>query len=257
MRIRLRLFARQREIVGARELPLELPDDSTIADAWRALVARHPDLAPGTAYVRFGRNGTYAPPDERLADGDELACIPPVAGGAGESDRVVVRDLRIVSEPIDDAALRDIEARVATTADGAVVAFVGRTRETAGTPAPGEEAAASRHAGAAVLALEYEAYDAMALGVLDQIAGEIEERFGVRRIAVLHRVGVVAVGEPSVAIAVAAPHRGVAFEACRYAIDELQARAPIWKSERFADGTVWIGAPARTGPEQSGAPARH
>ncbi len=247
MNVRIRLFARQREIAGTRELSLDLPIGSTVGDAWNALVAMHPDLAPGTAYVRFGRNGTYAGPEERLADGDEVACIPPVAGGAGEGGPVV-RDIRIMPGPIDDAALRALEARVATTADGAVVLFVGRTRETPGTPAPGEEDEAARHAGSAVLALEYEAYESMALGVIDAFAGEIEAQFGVRRIGVLHRVGVVSVGEPSVAIAVAAPHRGVAFDACRYAIDELKARTPIWKSERFADGSVWIGAPARTGP---------
>mgnify|MGYP001820547340 FL=1 len=91
----------------------------------------------------------------------------------------------------------------------------------------------------------------MALSVLDEIADEIESRFGVRRLALVHRVGDVAVGESSVLIVVAAPHRGEAFEACRYANEELKARAPIWKSERFADGSVWLGAPARHGPEDA------
>jgi molybdopterin synthase catalytic subunit len=89
----------------------------------------------------------------------------------------------------------------------------------------------------------------MALSVLDDIADEIEARLGVRRLALIHRVGDVPVGASSVLIVVAAPHRAEAFEACRYAIEELKARAPIWKSERFADGSVWLGAPARHGPE--------
>jgi molybdopterin synthase catalytic subunit len=102
-----------------------------------------------------------------------------------------------------------------------------------------------------VLALDYEAYEPLARRVMDEIAEEIEQRFGVRRIALVHRVGHVPLGEASVAVVVAAPHRGAAFDACRYAIDELKARAPIWKSERFADGSVWIGQPARVnaGPE--------
>ena len=88
----------------------------------------------------------------------------------------------------------------------------------------------------------------MALAVLGRIADEIGERFGVTRLAILHRTGEVPLGEASVVIAVAAGHRGEAFDACRYAIEELKARTPIWKSERFTDGSVWIGAPARTEP---------
>jgi molybdopterin synthase catalytic subunit len=128
------------------------------------------------------------------------------------------------------------------------VTFVGRTRETPGTPAPGQEAEAARFAGQRVVGLEYEAFEAMAIATLEAIADEIAARFGAHRLAIVHRTGEVAVGETSVAIAVAAAHRGAAFDACRYAIEELKARAPIWKSERFADGSVWLGAPARTGP---------
>ena len=128
--------------------------------------------------------------------------------------------------------------------------FVGRTRETPGTPAPGQEAEAARFAGQRVEGLEYEAFEPMALAVLETIADEIAARFDVRRLAIVHRVGAVAVGEVSVLIVAAAPHRDAAFAACRYAIEELKARAPIWKAERFADGSVWLGAPARTGPEE-------
>ncbi len=267
MMVRVRLFARQRELAGTSRVDVEVADGATIADAWEALAARFPELAAGRPYLRFARNASYADADERLADGDEVACIPPVAGGsggardtdgardAGGADRAPesqrARLIQLIAEPIDDALLARLRRAIATTADGAVVAFEGRTRETPGTPAPGEEAEAARHAGKAVHALEYEAYDEMALAVLGTIAAEIEARFGVWRIAIVHRTGRVPLGEDSVAVVVASPHRGAAFEACRYAIDELKGRAPIWKAEQFADGSVWTGEVARdaAGPE--------
>lgn len=254
MRVTVRLFALQRQQLGTREVRLELPEGATIQAAWETLAAAHPVLEPARDSVRFARNGEYASSDETLADGDELAVIPPVAGGADDLPGAVdprVRRIALSVEPIGDATLAELRAAVATDADGAVVAFLGRTRETPGTPAPGQEAQAQRFAGQRVVGLEYEAYEAMALRTLEAIADEIEARFGVRRLGIVHRVGPVGLGEASVAIVVAAAHRGEAFAACRYAIEELKARAPIWKSERFADGSVWLGAPARTGPPGS------
>lgn len=243
MRIRVRLFAIQRELAGTREVTLDLADRDTIDDAWAALVERYPALAPGRSFVRFARNADYAEPAVELADGDELAVIPPVSGGS-ETQRV----LEIRSEPFGAALLGDLIERLATPEDGAVVAFLGRTRATPGTPAPGQEAEAARHAGRSVEELEYEAHDAMVHGVLASIADEIEERFDVRRLAIVHRSGAVPLGDVSVAVVAVAPHRDEAFRAARYAIDEAKARAPIWKAERFADGHVWIGEPARTTP---------
>jgi molybdopterin synthase catalytic subunit len=210
-------------------------------------VAAHPALGAGETSVRFARNGVYAEPSDPLRDGDQLAVIPPVAGGADERRRRI----ELTPDPIAPELLAELRALVATSRDGAVVVFVGQTREDPGTPAPGQEAEAARFAGQAVKRLEYEAFDQLAQTVLDEIADEIETRFEVRRLAIVHRTGVVPLGEPSVVIAVAAPHRGAAFDACRYAIEELKARAPIWKSEQFADGSVWIGSPARTGPVSS------
>jgi molybdopterin synthase catalytic subunit len=256
MEIRVRLFASQRQLVGARELRLELPDGATVGEAWQALVGRHPALEPGGASVRFARNAAYSDPGEQLVDGDELAVIPPVAGGstpaAADSDPAAngprVRRIELRADPIDDALLGELRAAVSTAADGAVAVFVGQTRESPGTPAPGQEAEAARFAGQSVKELEYEAFEELAVGVLGQIADEIERRFGVRRLAIVHRTGHVGLGDASVVIAAASPHRAAAFDACRYAIEELKARAPIWKSERFTGGGVWIGAPARTGP---------
>jgi MoaE-MoaD fusion protein len=243
MRIRVRLFAIQRELARTRDVPLELAEGGSVEDAWIALVARYPALAPGRAFVRFARNADYAEPGTPLSDGDELAVIPPVSGGAEE------RILELRDEPFAPDILADLEARLATPEHGAVVGFIGRTRTTPGTPAPGQEEGAARHAGRSVESLEYEAHGPMVLGVLGQIADEIRDRFGVERLAIVHRTGDVPLGEASVAIVAVAPHRDPAFDAARYAIDETKARAPIWKAERFEDGHVWIGEPARTAAE--------
>ena len=286
MRIRIRLFARQREIAGTRAMEIDLPDGASIEDAWAALVARVPDLASGRPYLRFARNGDYAEPTTALADGDEVVCIPPVSGGAPDDDGGTPGNGVDADDSADDGAEGGAEdtaddgsagpaeialpgggfvalraaplapetgtrlaAQLATSEDGAVVVFEGRTRVTPGTAAPGEEAEAARHAGRTVDALEYEAYEPLALRVLGQIVTEAGERFGVPRLGIVHAVGPVALGEVSIVVVACAPHRGPAFDAARYAIDETKARAPIWKAERFADGIVWIGALARTAPE--------
>jgi molybdopterin synthase catalytic subunit len=130
------------------------------------------------------------------------------------------------ADPIDTAAL---ERAVKTDAHGAVVTFLGTTRETSpGDPRP-------------VAALEYEAYEALAVAEMQRIADETRERFGPLGIAMVHRTGRVALGEPSVAVVVAAPHRGAAFDACRYAIDALKSRVAVWKREVYRDGgAAWI-----------------
>jgi MoaE-MoaD fusion protein len=247
VRIRVRLFAIQRELAGTREAALELPEGATVEDAWRALVAQYPALAPGRDFVRFARNGAYADESTTLAEGDEVAMIPPVSGGGAEAAPQRILELR--ATPFDAVILAELTDRLATAEDGAAVGFLGRTRVTPGTPAPGQEAQAERHAGRAVESLEYEAHESMALAVLAEIADEIAERFGVERLAIVHRTGAVPLGEASIAVVAVAPHRDAAFGAARYAIDETKSRAPIWKAEHFRDGHVWIGDPARTGAE--------
>jgi molybdopterin synthase catalytic subunit len=249
MRVRVRLFAIQRELAGTREVPIELPAGSTIGDAWDALVVRFPQLAPGRDYVRFARNAAYAPATAELADGDELALIPPVSGGAaGPAAGTTPPILELREAAFGSALLDELIARLVTPDDGAVVAFLGVTRASPGTPAPGQEAEAARHAGRRVEALEYEAHPVMTLEILRTIASEIRDRFGVERLAIVHRTGEVPLGEASVAIVACATHRGAAFDAARYAIDETKGRAPIWKAEHFADGKVWMGEPARDAP---------
>jgi molybdopterin synthase catalytic subunit len=250
--VRARLFARQRELAGTREVALQLPGGASIEDAWAAIAELYPVLADGRPWLRFARNGEYADPATPLADGDEVACIPPVSGGA---DREVAEDpgpgariLELREAPFGKSILAELADRLALPWDGAVVGFLGITRETPGTPAPGEEAEAARHRGRQVQSLDYEAHESMALSALGRIVDEMTERFGVTRVAIVHRTGTVPLGEPSIAIVVCSPHRGPAFEAARYAIEETKARVPIWKAERFLDGHVWIGEPARDGP---------
>jgi molybdopterin synthase catalytic subunit len=246
MQINVRLFAILRQQAGWREKTLELNEGATIEDAWHALVSLAPALAASREIVRFARNREYTGAGTRLEDGDELVLIPPVAGGSGDS----LLRVEIRSTQLDDDLIAELRNTVPTTSDGALVIFQGQTRDTPGTPAPGEELTAAKHHDESVTRLEYEAFEEMALDVLRTIGQEIEGRFGVRRLAIIHRTGSVEVGQTSVVIAAAAPHRGAAFDAARYAIEELKARAPIWKAEHFSSGSVWLGAPAREGPVQ-------
>ncbi len=260
LRVRIRLFARLRELAGARVVDVEVDRGAVVDDAWRALVVLHPAVAPMRPHVRFAVDGAYVDASAPLADGAEVACIPPVSGGAGDEagHGGAPRETRILEvrdEPFDASILAELCARLATDEDGAVVGFIGRTRITAGAPAPGEEAEAARFAGLPVRALEYEALEPLALRVLGEIADEVAARFGVDRLAIVHRTGPVPLGEPAVAIVAVAPHRAEAFDAAEYAMDETKARAPIWKAEAYGDGHVWVGAPARPGPGGPGAPA--
>ncbi|MBA3877347.1 MAG: MoaD family protein [Thermoleophilia bacterium] len=265
LRVRIRLFAVQRELAGTREVPVDLSPGATVEDAWTALVALHPALSPGRPSVRFAVNGEYAGPEAPLTDGDEVAMIPPVSGGADDAgaddagaDDADPEDaddagqprriLELRAEPFGNGILDELARRLASPEDGAIVGFLGVTRRTPGTPAPGQETEAARHEGRSVEALDYEALEPMALRILGEIANEIRARFAVQRLAIVHRTGEVPLGDASVAIVACAPHRAAAFAAAAYAIDETKARAPIWKAERFADGYVWIGAPAREGP---------
>ena len=209
----VRLFATLREAAEDRST-LELTDGATIEDAWRALAGRWPALGPHREWARAAHNGAYARFDQLLADGDEVAFLPPVSGGNAT---------RLVDEPIDVATL---EAAAAGPGHGAVVTFVGRARDTADD-------------GRGVLELEYEAYPEMAERVLDEIAGEVTARWSAIAVEVVHRVGLVPLGEVAVAIVTAAPHRSEAYEANRFVIEAIKERLPIWKRERFADGSEW------------------
>src|SRR5687768_2010564 len=212
MLITVRTFASLRELSIDR-CDLEVADGATVADAWTALHERFPRIEPHRPYVRAARGGAYAGWEEPLAEGDVVAFLPPVSGGAGGG---------LTDEPIDVAAL---EASVEDPGHGAVVTFVGRARDVSDD-------------GRTVVELEYEAYPEMASSVLDQIASEAEGRFGAV-VAVGHRFGLVPIGEAAVAIVTAARHRAEAYEANRFVIEAIKERLPIWKRERFADGSEW------------------
>ncbi len=212
MRIHVRTFASLRELAVARA-DLDLPAETDVAAAWAALEASYPGIEPHRPFVRAARNGVYVAWTDALAEGDEVAFLPPVSGGATTA---------LTGGPIDVAAL---ERAAVASGHGALVTFVGRARDHADD-------------GRAVGELEYEAFPAMAATTLAQIAGEAEERWGVAA-AVVHRTGVVPLGEGAVAIVTAAAHRDAAYEANRYIIEQIKERLPIWKRERFEDGTEW------------------
>jgi molybdopterin synthase catalytic subunit/molybdopterin converting factor small subunit len=213
MQVTVRCFATLRELAADRTQVTLLPG-ATVADAWAALAATHPGLVPHRPFVRPARNGAYAAWEAALADGDQVAFLPPVSGGGPSG---------LTDAPIDVLAL---EAAVAASGHGALVTFVGRARDRADD-------------GRAVLELEYEAYPEMAAVVLAEIVAEAEGRWAGGVVAVVHRVGLVPIGEAAVAIITAAAHRSDAYEANRFVIEAIKERLPIWKRERFADGSEW------------------
>jgi MoaE-MoaD fusion protein len=198
MEVRVRLFAALRQRAGADEIAVQLPEGARVGDALTHLGG----LIDGVPVV-MAVNHEYADPDAVLQAGDEVALIPPVSGGA-----IAALHVRVTDQPL---ALDDLVERVRDPRAGAITTFLGVTRE--------------------VAELEYEAYVEMAEKEIAQIVGRAIERHGLCAAAAEHRVGTVPLSEPSVAIAVSAPHRDAAFAGAREVIDEIKARAPIWKKE--------------------------
>ena len=197
-----------RERAGTDELELDLPDGSRVGDA----LARVDHISAGMPLV-MAVNRVYAKEDAPLSAGDELALIPPVSGGA----QATAAHARVTDEPL---SLDALVARVGNPAAGAIVTFQGVTRE--------------------VERLDYEAYAEMATEVIEGIVAAAIESHGACAGAAEHRVGSVALGEPSVAVAVSAPHRGEAFAAAREIIDAIKAQAPIWKREVEGESARWV-----------------
>jgi molybdopterin synthase catalytic subunit len=219
MNVRVVLFAKPRELVGQPQVELALPSGATPADAWGQLSSRY-DLGPLPRSFRCAVNSEYAGWDDPLKDGDELAVIPPVSGGAIGERRGLVA---LSEEPLDPTA---IAARIRSEAEGALVVFEGIVR------------ASSR--GKQVRALVYEAYGSMAQRQMEQLSDAARRRWPVLDLAIVHRTGTLSVGEVSVVIAVSAAHRGEAFDACEWLIDELKRTVPIWKKEVYIEGEAWI-----------------
>jgi MoaE-MoaD fusion protein len=216
MRVRILYFAVVRERLGRDAEELELAAGTTAAAAWRELERLHPELGALKSVVRLAINEEFAGEDRVLAEGDVIALIPPVAGGAGL--------FRVSDEPI---GLDEVVRAVSSDEHGGVVTFTGVVRR--------------KSRGKTIVRLEYEAYRPMAERKLAEIGAQLaSEQPGVR-VAIVHRVGVLAVGEVAVVIAASAPHRAAAFDACRAAIDRLKESVPIWKKEIADDGEEWIG----------------
>lgn len=223
MRVKVELFGRAASQSGEREVVLDLPPGATLRAAAEALVERLPVLAWIPEVCRPARNLEYATWSDAAEEGDELSFIPPVSGGAeAEADvRVFLTD-----SPLELGPLVEF---VEGPEMGAVVTFSGNVR--------------NHNRGREVGHLEYEAYRPMAEKEMRKIAREALDRWP-GRIAIAHRLGRLEIGEASVLVAAACAHRGDAFDCCRYAIDTLKERVPIWKKEAWSDGEVWIEGPA-------------
>jgi molybdopterin synthase catalytic subunit/molybdopterin converting factor small subunit len=207
MRVTVRLFAGLRERAGRARLELE--DVARVEDVWPAL-----DLGSEPGGLLYAVNREYVERGHELADGDEVALIPPVSGGS----------FRLIDGPLDVAAvLREVEDPEA----GAVASFVGTVRR--------------RSRDRDVVHLEYEAYEEMAEPLITRLGEALEQRHGLCAVAIHHRIGRVEIGEASVVIAVSAPHRSAALDACRDAIETLKTTIPLWKKEVYAGGEEWIG----------------
>jgi molybdopterin synthase catalytic subunit len=236
VQVEVLLFARLRELVGRSSVSLSLSVSAGVdggahvppcaaGDVWRELVGAHPRLAGADSGLRVAVNQSYADWSTPVADGDVVAFIPPVAGGSGAGSAVGRPGIHVwlTSSPLDPRAVEEL---VRTDEDGAVCTFVGVVRN---------------HAeGHAVTHMDYEAYPGMAEAEMERIAADALARFGATAVAAVHRVGRLEVGEASVVVAASAPHRGVAFDACRYTIDTLKAEAPVWKKEYGPDGAEWV-----------------
>jgi MoaE-MoaD fusion protein len=205
--VTVKVFAGLRERAGWRVRELDV--GPTVGDVWEAL-----GLGEEPAGLLYAVNQEYADRDRPLADGDEVALIPPVSGGG----------FQLVEGPVDLGA---VIAEVANEQAGAIATFQGTVRR--------------QSRGREVVALEYEAYSGMAEKVMEEIAEGVKSRYELSEVAVAHRVGRCEVGEVSVAIAVSAPHRQDALSACRDVIDELKERVPLWKKELYEGGEEWIG----------------
>jgi molybdopterin synthase catalytic subunit len=217
MRVQVLFFGPLREITGVAEESAVCQAGDSLGTLFDRYSARFPKIAAMRESIVLARNREFAPLSATINEGDEVAFLPPVSGGA-EDDVVEMTDA-----PID---ARSLVARLQRGADGAVVTFEGVTRDNS--------------KGRRTLRLEYEAYRPMALEKMQAIVRDAKGHFGVNRVGIVHRLGRLEIGEASVVIVVTSAHRAAAFEACRFAIDRLKKTVPIWKKEFFEDGEVWV-----------------
>jgi molybdopterin synthase catalytic subunit/molybdopterin converting factor small subunit len=237
MHVRVLFFGALKDVVGLAEERLQLEPGCDVEKLFEGYSRRFPALKRHRSSLLFSRNREFVGSEERLKDGDEVAFLPPVSGGAPTAKASKARsrtkvpdssgdDSRICGlthEPIDSRAMAEALTR---PEDGAVVVFEGVVR--------------NHSKGRSTKHLEYESYEPMALEKMREICDQILDEYAVDRIGMVHRLGHLDIGEVSVAIMVTAEHRKPAFEACHAAIDRLKKIVPIWKKEFFADGAIWV-----------------
>jgi molybdopterin synthase catalytic subunit len=230
MQIRVLFFGVLKDIVGSPAETVDVPAGACLDDLLAPYLERFTRLQEMLPSLALSVNQEYSRSDHPLHEGDEVALLPPVSGGTASNH------VRIVREPISTEA---VLGRLKMAEDGAAVIFEGVVR--------------NQTRGRKTLYLDYEAYEPMALKQLEQLAEDARTRFGIRDVAIVHRLGRLEIGETSVLIVVASAHRAPAFEACRWIIDTLKKTVPIWKKEYFEDGAVW--ADGEPFPEEIGGSA--
>jgi molybdopterin synthase catalytic subunit len=248
MRVRVLFFGVLKDIAGKSSDSLELPDGAVARDVLSHYAAQVPQMRESMASFAVAVNQEYAGPETMLKSGDEVALLPPVSGGSEKADVETTGSypspyVSIIHKPIDTRSVLD---RIKQGEDGAAVVFEGVVR--------------NQTRGRKTLYLDYEAYEGMALRQMETLAEQALKEFHVRDVALVHRLGRLEIGETSVLIVVASPHRAAAFEACRWLIDTLKRTVPIWKKEYFEDGAVWADgepfpAEITAGRSDSGSPA--
>jgi molybdopterin synthase catalytic subunit len=225
MRVRVLFFGMLRELVGRPSEDADFPEGADLRTVFDSYAARFPRFRELASSIVVAHNQQFANLSSSVSEGDEVAFLPPVSGGI-ESDAEICQDGHYFALTRLAIDTRAVIARLLTGAEGAVITFEGTVRNhTKGRP---------------TLCLDYEGYQSMALKLMLQIGLELAQKYSVGRIAMVHRLGRLLIGETSVAIIVTAPHRGPAFEAAREAIDRLKKLVPIWKKEHFVDGEVWV-----------------
>jgi len=231
VRIRVLFFGVLRDIVGLREDSLDVPEGGHVSTVFEHYASKFPRLREVSSSIVLALNQQFSEPTAPLADGDEVAFLPPVSGGSGAFLQEIVDPaghfFAITRDPIDGRAL---VKRLQQDHDGAVVTFDGVTR--------------NNTKGRATRYLEYECYEGMAIKMMAQIGREIAARTteagSISRIGIIHRLGKLEIGEASVVVVATSPHRKAAFEAALEGINRLKRLVPIWKKEYFADGEVWV-----------------
>lgn len=226
MRVTVLFFGMLRDITGFATEQIDLAEPACIGSVWQHYAARFPRLERLRSHLRFARNHEFVNSDQALISGDEIAFLPPVSGGVAVADGVSDHESCTVSITRDSIDTRALVQSAQQSSDGAVVTFEGVVRDnTNGRPTE---------------FLEYEGYESMAAKVMRAIGTDLLAKYAVGRIALVHRLGRLGIGEASVVIVVSAPHRKPAFDACFEGINRLKGTVPIWKKEHFAGGEVWV-----------------